>query len=67
MHSALNKHLNSRDASRMRSKMNLSWNDANDRTKHYYIRKAGQAVDAVISDIAPNDAQHFVAGSVLIQ
>ena len=30
--------------------------DANERTKHYYIRKTGQAVSAVVSDIAPNNA-----------
>jgi hypothetical protein len=58
-HSALNQYLHSRDVSPIRSRMSVPWNDANKRTKCYYIRKAGQAVSAVVSDIAPNDAQQL--------
>ncbi|CAB4030066.1 Hypothetical predicted protein, partial [Paramuricea clavata] len=55
-HSALNQYLHSRDVSLIRSRMSMPWNDANERTKRYYNRKTGQAVRAVVSDIAPNDA-----------
>ena len=55
-HSALNQYLHSRDVSPIRSRMSVPWNDANERTKRYYIRKTGQAVSAVVSDIAPNNA-----------
>lgn len=32
------------------------WESVSDRTKRYYIRKAGQSVTAVLQDIAPNDS-----------
>ena len=31
------------------------WEDASERTKRYYTRKAGQGVSAVVQDIAPNE------------
>ena len=33
----------------------MSWGDASDRTKRYYLRKASQAVSAVMRDISPHD------------
>lgn len=59
---ALNEYLNSRDASPIRSRLNTAWDIVSDRTKRYYIRKAGQGVSAITEDIAPNSpAQLFQA------
>ena len=50
---ALNEYLQSRDTSPVRSRLNTPWEIANERTKRYYIRKAGQGVTAIMEDIAP--------------
>ena len=51
----LNSFLSSRDISPIR-RMNLSWEDASDRTKRLYTRKARQAVKAVLSEISPENS-----------
>ena len=59
---ALNEYLHSRDASPIRSRLNTPWEIASERTRRYYIRKAGQGVTAIMGDIAPNSpAQLFQA------
>ena len=59
---ALNEYLHSRDASPIRSRLNTPREIANERTRRYYIRKAGQGVTAIMEDIAPNSpAQLFQA------
>ncbi|CAH3158696.1 unnamed protein product [Pocillopora meandrina] len=50
---ALNEYLQSRDTSPVRSRLNTPWEIASERTKRYYIRKAGQGVTAIMEDIAP--------------
>jgi hypothetical protein len=40
----------------------VPWEDASDRTKRYYLRKAGQAVTAIVHDIAPNDGTQLFQG-----
>ena len=50
----MNKYLVSRDLSPIRSVLRNPWESASERTKRYYIRKAGQGVTAVLQDIAPN-------------
>ncbi len=52
----LNKYLVSRDVSPMRSQLHTLWEMASERTKHYYTRKAGQGVAAVVNDIAPKES-----------
>ena len=51
----LNEYLQFRDVSPIRSRLNVPWENASERTKRYYLRKAGQAVTAVVYDIAPNN------------
>ena len=59
---ALNEYLHSRDASPIRSRLNTLWEIASERTRRYYIRKAGQGVTTIMEDIAPNSpAQLFQA------
>ena len=52
----LNAYLCSRDISPVRSQLQIPWQDASDRTKCYYVRKAGQGLSALVQDIAPTDA-----------
>ena len=52
----LNAYLCSRDISPVHSQLQLSWQDASDRTKRYYVHKAGQGLSALVQDIAPTDA-----------
>lgn len=47
--------MSSRDISPIRSKLQTLWEQTSERTKRYYIRKAGQAVAAIVRDIAPNE------------
>lgn len=59
---ALNAYLHSRDVSPIRSRLSTPWEDAGERTKRYYSRKAGQSVIAIMEDIAPKcPAQLFQA------
>ena len=59
---ALNEYLRSRDFSPIRSRLNTPWESARDRTKRYYIRKAGQGVTAIVHDIAPKDVAPLFQG-----
>ena len=52
----LNSYLCSRDLSPVRSQLQMSWQDASDGTKRYYVRKAGQGLSSLVQDIAPTDA-----------
>ena len=52
----LNAYLCSRDISPVHSQLQLSWQDTSDRTKRYYVRKAGQGLSALVQDLAPADA-----------
>ena len=51
----LNELLVSRDISPIRSKLSTTWHLTTERTKRHYIRKARQAVHAVIEEIVPED------------
>jgi len=51
----LNKFLVSRDISPVRSCLATPWNEAGDRSKRYYIKKASQAVAESLKVIVPND------------
>ena len=55
----LNNYLASRDVSPVRSQLQTSWEDASARNKRYYSRKVGQAVEAVMEDVSPNNAGHL--------
>lgn len=58
----LNEYLHSRDVSPIRSRLNTAWESTSERTKRYYVRKAGQGVAAMMEDIALNShAQLFQA------
>ena len=48
---ALNKYLRSHSKSPIRSQLSITWQNASERSKRYYIRKAGQAATAVVQDI----------------
>ena len=43
--------------------MTIPWENASERTKRYYIRKAGQAATAVVQDIAPDDSAFLFQGA----
>ena len=51
----LNTFLESRDISPVRYTLRTPWNEASDRTKRQHVRKARQAVSAVISEVAPEE------------
>ena len=53
---ALNKYLRSHSKSPIRSQLSIPWQNASERSKRYYIRKAGQAATAVVQDFAPDDS-----------
>ena len=53
----LNEFLSSRDISPIRSKLKTPWHLTKERTKLHYVRKARQAVQAVIEEIAPEDTE----------
>lgn len=53
---ALNKYLRSHSKRPIRSQLSIPWQNASERSKRYYIRKAGQAATAVVQDIAPDDS-----------
>ena len=51
----LNTFLESREVSPIRYTLRTSWNETSDRTKRQHVRKARQAVSAVLSEVAPED------------
>ena len=61
----LNEFLSSRDISPIRSKLNTAWHVTKERTKRHYVRKARQAVHAVIEEIAPKDTDSLWEALIL--
>ena len=62
--------LESREVSPIRYTLGTSWNETSDRTKRQYVRKARQAVSAVLSEVAPEDPSqlwHTLSRSQVIQ
>lgn len=53
----LNESLWSRDISPIRSKLKTTWHLTKERTERYYVKKARQAVHAVIEEIAPENTE----------
>ena len=51
----LNTFLESREVSPIRYTLRTSWNETSDRAKRQHVRKARQAVSAVLSEVAPED------------
>ena len=54
--STLNKFLISRDLSPIRSSLQIPWSEASERTKRYYVKKAGETVAASLEVIAGEDS-----------
>ena len=54
--STLNKFLISRDISPIRSSLQIPWSEASERTKRYYVKKAGETVAASLEVIAGEDS-----------
>ena len=52
----LNSFLATRDISPVRSSMKVAWNDASERTKRHYTRKARQVVFAALEEISPDSS-----------
>lgn len=52
----LNSFLESRDISPVRYPLKTPWEDASARTKRRHLRKAGQAVSAVLDEVAPDQS-----------
>ena len=60
----LNEYLASKDISPVRSTLITPWEEASERTKRHYKRKAKQIIDATLEEIAPQDhEQLFVSVS----
>ena len=53
----LNEFLASRDISPIRHSLGTPWQEASDRTKRFYTRKARQAVNACLNEIAPDESE----------
>ena len=53
----LNRFLQGRDISPVRHALSVPWNEAKDRTKRRYLRKAEQCVSAVLTVLAPEDSK----------
>ena len=57
---ALNNFLVARDASPIRSSLETPWNDASERTRRYYIKKAGETVAASLEVMAPGESAEML-------
>ena len=55
----LNKYRASRDISPVRSALLTPWDEASERTKRHYKRKAKQVIDATLEELAPQDHDHL--------
>ena len=55
----LNTFLHSRDISPVRYPMKTDWEEASERTRRRHIRKAKQAILAVLDEVAPNQCQQL--------
>lgn len=53
----LNESLWSRDISPIRSKLKTTWHLTKERTERYYVKKARQAVHAVIEETVPENTE----------
>ena len=58
--SELNKFLVTRDISPVRSSLTTPWNDASERTRRYYIKKASEAVAASLEVMAPGESAEML-------
>ena len=52
----LNDYLRTREISPIRSRLQRPWEEASERTRRYYVRKAGQGLSIVLQAIAPIDS-----------
>ena len=52
----LNDYLRTREISPIRSRLQRPWEEASERTRRYYVRKAGQGLPTLLQDIAPSDS-----------
>ena len=55
----MNQFLESKDVSPVRHPVTVPWSEASSRTRRRYVRKARQAVDAVLEEIAPHQSAHL--------
>ena len=62
----LNEFLDSRDVSPVRHSVTVPWDEASERTRRRHIRKAQQAVGAVLEEVAPKTIRKVVAFSCSI-
>jgi len=53
----LNDFLDSRDISPVRHTVTVPWDDASERTRRRHLRKAQQAVCAVLEEVAPKQSE----------
>lgn len=53
----LNEFLDSRDVSPVRHTVTVPWDEASERTRRRHIRKAQQAVGAVLEEVAPKQSE----------
>ena len=53
----LNKFLESKDVSPVRHTVRVPWNESSERTRRRHLRKAKQAVSAVLDEVAPNQSE----------
>ena len=52
----LNDYLRTREISPFRSRLQRPWEEANERTRRYYVRKVGQGLSTLPQDIDPSDS-----------
>lgn len=45
-----------REISSIRSRLQRPWDEASERTRRYYVRKAGQGLSTLLQNIAPSDS-----------
>ena len=51
-----NDYLRTREISPIRSRLQRPWEEASERTRRYFVRKAGQGLPTLLQDIAPSDS-----------
>ena len=55
----MNQFLESKDVSPVRYPVSVPWSEASNRTRRRHVRKARQAVGAVLEEIAPRQSAHL--------
>ena len=55
----MNEFLGSKDVSPVRHPVSIPWNEASERTQRRHLRKARQAVSAVLDEVAPNQPEQL--------